>query len=62
MAKNISLRQVTEFVVGMGRLAFIGVIGLLLFLVLVMVGDLLLYILARATQALFELMKALFGV
>ena len=62
MAKKVGVRQVTEFVIGVGRLAFIGVLGVLAFLALIMVANLLLWTLARTVDALLDLLKnGIFG-
>ena len=62
MAKQFGIKQLTEGVLGLGRLAFIGAIGLIAFLSLLMVGNLLLYGLAHVVDALLDLLKnGIFG-
>ena len=62
MAKQFGIKQLTEAVLGLGRLAFIGAIGLITFLALLMVGNFLLYVLAHVTDALFDLLRnGIFG-
>ena len=62
MAKHFGIKRLTKALLALGKLAFIAAIGLLAFLALVMVGNLLLWTLALTMDALLDFLKnGIFG-
>ena len=62
MAKKLGMKSLTEFMIALGQLAFIAAIGILAFLALIIVGNLLLWILARTVETLLDFLKnGIFG-
>ena len=61
MSKN-AVKQATELITGLCRLAFIALAGTILMIALLLVASLGLYVLARVVEALFDLVKnGIFG-
>ena len=60
MSKKNPIKQATESVIGLGRLAFLALAGTILLVALLLLGNIILYTLARVTEALFDLVKFIF--
>ena len=61
MSRNRSVRNATDFLTGIMKLAFVGIGGVFLLIVSLLLLNLLLYAAAHVTKATFDLLKALFG-
>ena len=61
MARKNIVKQLTELTTGLARLAFIAVAGALLFVALLLLGNLCLYTLSRIVETLFDMIKTIFG-
>ena len=61
MSKKTSVKTATETVIGLARLAFIGIGAAFLIIVTVIVLNLALYLAARVSSALFDLLRSIFG-
>ena len=57
MSKKTAIKNATEAVIGLARLAFIGIAAAFLIIVTIIVLNLAIYLAARVSSALFDLLK-----